>query len=368
MIFPGPWCAAGRARVSDAHPESQETWEELLDLVPLIRRAVAARVRDPHHVDDLVQETLARVMAARARIDGTALAPYAVVTARNLVTSFAQRDERARRKAHLLVDVELPVQPDDELLEQEDRSVVAAALARLQSAERDVLLAHEVEGIDTATLAATHASTPGAIAARLNRARARLRVEYLLAQYGSPPGEDCRAVLIALSMGDRRRQRELDTAGHLLTCDFCPQLSSALLERRLATDKAHGVRVAVCRDRDVVAARQKAREVAGQAGFSGPELTLIATAVSEIARNIVMFAERGVIVVTAVDEPGRSGVTVVARDRGPGIPDVGQAMADGYSTYGGLGLGLAGSRRLMDEFDVVSEAGKGTTVTMSKWR
>jgi len=89
--------------------------------------------------------------------------------------------------------------------------------------------------------------------------------------------------------------------------------------------------------------------------------------VSEITRNIVRFADSGEVVVTEVQEP-RRGISVVARDTGPGIPDVDQALQDGYSTYQGLGLGLPGARRLMDEFAVVSETGRGTTVTMTKWR
>ena len=118
----------------------------------------------------------------------------------------------------------------------------------------------------------------------------------------------------------------------------------------------------------MVTARLKGRDLASRAGFTSTDLTLIATAISEIARNIVKFAQRGEIVVRMVDEPGRHGVTVVARDAGPGIGDLAEAMLDGVSTYRGLGLGLPGARRLMDEFDIVSEVGKGTTVTMSKWR
>lgn len=121
-------------------------------------------------------------------------------------------------------------------------------------------------------------------------------------------------------------------------------------------------------DADVVLARQKGREVAARAKFPATELTVIATAISEIARNIVKFARRGEIVVQLVEESGRSGVRVTARDSGPGIPDVAQALRDGFSTYRGLGLGLPGARRLMDEFEIVSEVGSGTTVTMAKWR
>jgi serine/threonine-protein kinase RsbT len=95
---------------------------------------------------------------------------------------------------------------------------------------------------------------------------------------------------------------------------------------------------------------------------------VIATAISEIARNIVRFARRGDITMTLVAQGDVAGVTVVARDAGPGIADVDRALEVGYTTYGGRGLGLPGSRRLMDEFTISSEVGRGTTVTMTKWR
>ncbi|MDQ3616688.1 MAG: anti-sigma regulatory factor [Actinomycetota bacterium] len=127
------------------------------------------------------------------------------------------------------------------------------------------------------------------------------------------------------------------------------------------------MRVAVTKDADVVTARQKGRDAAARVGFAATDLTLIATAISEMARNIVKFAERGEVLIAEISEDGRQGVTVVARDAGPGIPNLPRAMRDGYSTYEGLGLGLPGARRLMDQFDVVTELGKGTTVTMTKW-
>ena len=342
-------------------------------LVPVVRRVVGARVREPAQVDDLVQETLARVLAARRRVEHESLIPYAVATARNLVVSAAQRAQRARRNAHLVVDGSAAEpRPDDEVVRQDDAARVNTALnralARLPEQDREILLAHEVAGTDTATLAADHGSTPGAVAARLLRTRGRLRVEYLLAQHGAePPTDRCRPVLLALSAGDRRRQDELDVTGHLLACDFCAKLSPPLLERRAARTTP-GERVPVSRDADVVVARQKAREAAARAGFSGTELTVIATAVSEIARNIVKFARRGEFTFAVVTEEGRTGLVMTARDSGPGIPDLPLAQRDGYSTYRGLGLGLPGARRLMDEFDIVTEVGKGTTVTMAKWR
>jgi serine/threonine-protein kinase RsbT len=356
---------AGRVRVDRTEPHPGGA---LLELVPLIRRVIGARVRDAHQAEDLVQETLARVMAARSRVEGDTLAPYAVVTARNLVASMVQREDRARRSAHLLAEPDVSAALDEATLRRDERSLVATALARLSDAEREVLLAHEVHEVDTASLAERRRSTPGAIAAQLNRSRARLRVEYLIAATGvEPPTDRCRPVLFALSAGDRRRQRELDSSGHLLSCDFCARLSTPLLERRPASLNVNETKVPVAADPDVVVARQRGREMAMRAGFPATDLTLVATAISEIARNIVKFARRGELTITLVTDGDRSGVSIVARDSGPGIPDIAQALQDGYSTYRGLGLGLGGARRLMDEFDIVSEIDVGTTVTMTKW-
>jgi serine/threonine-protein kinase RsbT len=120
-------------------------------------------------------------------------------------------------------------------------------------------------------------------------------------------------------------------------------------------------------EHDILTARQRGRELAAEAGFSGSDLTVVATAISEIARNIVEYAVRGEIVITVLHHGDDRGLSIVATDEGPGIPDVALAMQDGFSTGRSLGLGLPGARRLMDEFDVQSEAGSGTTVTMRKW-
>jgi serine/threonine-protein kinase RsbT len=127
------------------------------------------------------------------------------------------------------------------------------------------------------------------------------------------------------------------------------------------------VRVAIAHEADIVAARQAGRELATRAGFSGSSLTVIATAISEVARNIVSYAGRGEVVVSIVEDGQRRGISVVARDDGPGIADIPQAMRDGFSTGGSLGLGLPGARRLMDDFEIASQLGRGTTVMMRKW-
>ncbi len=127
------------------------------------------------------------------------------------------------------------------------------------------------------------------------------------------------------------------------------------------------VHVPIDREADIVTARQTGRELAIRAGFTGSDLTVIATAISEIVRNMVVYAGRGEITVEIVERNGRRGLAVVARDDGPGIADIGLALQDGFSTGKSLGLGLPGAKRLMDEFNIASELGKGTVVTMTKW-
>lgn len=127
-------------------------------------------------------------------------------------------------------------------------------------------------------------------------------------------------------------------------------------------------RIAIASDADVVTARQRARSLAIELEMATTDQTLLATAISEIARNITTYASRGEVVIDVVrDALGRPGVRVVARDDGPGIADVDRALADGFTTGGGLGLGLPGARRLVDEFAIDTAPGKGTTVTLIKW-
>jgi serine/threonine-protein kinase RsbT len=125
--------------------------------------------------------------------------------------------------------------------------------------------------------------------------------------------------------------------------------------------------VVIEHDGDIITARQQARLVAIDQGFTASDLTRIATAISEVARNILTYAKRGEVVIGAEHVGMKRGILIVARDDGPGISNIDQAMADGFSTGRTLGLGLPGAKRLMDEFEIVSEVGIGTTVTMRKW-
>lgn len=125
--------------------------------------------------------------------------------------------------------------------------------------------------------------------------------------------------------------------------------------------------VAIRLESDIVSARQHGRSLAREIGFSVTECTLIATAISEVARNIIEYAGEGEIEMDRIFDDDLEGIQIVARDDGPGISDIDLAMQDGYSTGGSLGMGLPGTKRLMDQLDVLSPPGKGTTITMKKW-
>ena len=121
-------------------------------------------------------------------------------------------------------------------------------------------------------------------------------------------------------------------------------------------------------ERDIVVARQKGRALARDFGFSLGDATLIATAISELARNIITYASEGMITMNVISTSKREGLLIVASDEGPGIADIPRALRDGFSTSGSLGIGLPGVRRLMDEFDISSQPNAGTIVTVTKWK
>ena len=135
----------------------------------------------------------------------------------------------------------------------------------------------------------------------------------------------------------------------------------------MSAEPALHATVAIESEKDIVTARQRGRELAALAGFAGTDQTLIATAISEVTRNILVYARRGEVRLRIVDDGGRRGIVVEASDQGPGIADIELAMRDGYSTGKSLGLGLPGARRLMGELEIDSRIGFGTTVTMKRW-
>jgi len=130
----------------------------------------------------------------------------------------------------------------------------------------------------------------------------------------------------------------------------------------------HAIQLPIASADDVVIARRTGRSLAAAIGFSSPDVVRIATAITELASNVLTFASRGDMRLEEVHGPKGRGIAIVARDFGPGIADVDLVMQDGYSTSGGLGMGLPGVRRLMDEFEIQSAPGKGTTVSVIKWR
>ncbi|VDG96680.1 Serine/threonine-protein kinase rsbT [Lysinibacillus sphaericus] len=118
---------------------------------------------------------------------------------------------------------------------------------------------------------------------------------------------------------------------------------------------------------DIVAARQLGRNEAKNSGFGTVDQARITTAISELARNIYLYAGKGKIEIERLSTDGMKGMTIIASDEGPGIPDLRRVMEDGFSTSGGLGAGMPGVKRLMDDFKVESEVGKGTIITATKW-
>jgi serine/threonine-protein kinase RsbT len=127
-------------------------------------------------------------------------------------------------------------------------------------------------------------------------------------------------------------------------------------------------KVRIISERDIVVARQKGRALATNLGFSLGNATMIATAISELARNVISYAGEGMIAMNVIYDSKREGLLIVASDEGPGISDIPRALRDGFSTSGSLGIGLPGVRRLMDDFAIDSEPGRGTIVTVTKWK
>ena len=216
--------------------------QEVIAVEPVIRRVVAARAANPADIDDLVQDCLERLLAAHGRLSPDAVLPYAIVTARNLVSSHAATAARRARIVPRAVDTREPDRPEEMVLAGESRRAMMAALSRLSPEERRELQAYysDPAGHGPAGPGATGAGpgpggSRGALRVRMARTRAKLRLEYLLAfRRIELPTPQCYRVLLAISSGDTRRQRELAAGQHLLDCETCDMLSEPLDRRSIA--------------------------------------------------------------------------------------------------------------------------------------
>ncbi len=205
---------------------------EAIELGRAATRAALSRGCSRDAAEDVAQETLARVFIAADRLDPSARLPFAVTTARNLAVDGHRATVRDRRNRHRLLDPAEAPQPEEATIAGERAAALGRALAGLDATDRQVLVAHS-DGMSTAELAEREASTPGAIAARLARSRARLRLDYVLAlRKARLPFPACRPVLLAISASDTRRQRALATANHLAQCPTCAELVPPLAQRR----------------------------------------------------------------------------------------------------------------------------------------
>jgi RNA polymerase sigma factor (sigma-70 family) len=213
--------------------KSREADLDLPALTSLVRRLAKRRLKDQDTVEDVVQETITRLLEVRGRLDQRALTTYAAITARNLIISAARKKDVERRRAPHLFDPKEPELPDESVLRAEDKDAVVAALARLPADDRRLVVEHDAWGTRTTDLGRTYGKSPGAVATRLARLRAQLRLDYLLAlRRTTLPTPRCRPVLLAISAHDTRRQRAVDAAAHLLDCPTCASLSEPLLSRR----------------------------------------------------------------------------------------------------------------------------------------
>ncbi|HEY1673510.1 MAG TPA: sigma-70 family RNA polymerase sigma factor [Streptosporangiaceae bacterium] len=206
--------------------------EDVVAIEPVIRRVVAARVANPSDIDDLVQDCLERLLGAHDRLAPETVLPYGIVTARNMVTSHMRTAARRATAAPLIADLREPDRPEDGLLAGEAHTAMETALNQLSAQERADILAY-YDAVPATNGGAVEAS--GALRVRMARIRAKLRLEYLLAfRHAELPSEQCHRVLLAVSAGDTRRQRQLQAGQHLLHCPACATLSEPLSKRSAA--------------------------------------------------------------------------------------------------------------------------------------
>lgn len=215
-----------------ADSASASSTEDVVAIEPVIRRVVAARVANPSDIDDLVQDCLERLLGAHDRLAPETVLPYGIVTARNMVTSHMRTAARRATAVPLIVDLREPDRPEDRVLAGEAHTAMETALNQLSAEERADILAY-YDAVPAADREAAEAS--GALRVRMARIRAKLRLEYLLAfRHAELPSEQCRRVLLAVSAGDTRRQRQLQAGQHLLHCPVCATLSEPLSKRSAA--------------------------------------------------------------------------------------------------------------------------------------
>ncbi len=127
------------------------------------------------------------------------------------------------------------------------------------------------------------------------------------------------------------------------------------------------MRIEIRTEEDIVTSRSAAKDMAREIGFGIVDQTKIATTISELTRNVVKYADEGLMVIVILNDMRRIGIEIIVEDRGPGILDINQALQEGYSSGRGLGMGLSGAKKLMDKFEVESTLGKGTRVVVQKW-
>ena len=206
--------------------------EDVVAIEPVIRRVVAARVTNPSDIDDLVQDCLERLLGAHGRLAPETVLPYGIVTARNVVTSHMRTAARRSTLAPLVADLREPDRPEDTVLAGEAQQAMETALNRLSAEERADIMAY-YDAVPVPDRETREAS--GALRVRMARIRAKLRLEYLLAfRHAELPSEQCRRVLLAVSAGDTRRQRQLQAGQHLLHCESCATLSEPISKRSAA--------------------------------------------------------------------------------------------------------------------------------------
>lgn len=213
-------------------PVTRLSTDELVSLELPLRRYVMSRTGDPHQADDIVQETLTRTLSAADRLDVQTLTGYAIAVARNEITSRARADSTGRRHLPRLVDLREPASPEDVVTANESRVALGAALAALPEDARRLLVAHDVHERPLGEIAREENVRPGTLAAQLNRTRARMRVDYVVAlRRATLPTARCRPVLLAISASDLRRQDALHAGEHLAGCTVCDELAVPLLNR-----------------------------------------------------------------------------------------------------------------------------------------